>query len=199
VWRKRRWLQWKLRNESFNEPEIAGKRRLDKNTPPLVACAVVLVIALIGNIPAPSRLWNPILVTEKSKAWRQAQDWAKLNTSPDVKFLVPPHPFGFRMFSERGIWVDWIDGNLVHTYPGYADEWRQRMAAIGVTLKIGEYIPARQVAQYKEQAWDKLEALARAQRLSYVIQYSDVKYDIRPVFKNKLYAIYPVFAQDSDR
>jgi hypothetical protein len=197
VWQKRRWLQWRFRNESL--PEIAGKRRLDKNNPPLLVCAVVLVIAMIGKIPAPLQLWNPILVTEKSKAWREAQDWAKLNTSPDVKFLVPPHPFGFRMFSERGIWVDWIDGNLVHTYPGYADEWRQRMAAIGVTLKIGEYIPVRQVTQYKEQAWDKLAALAKAQRLSYVIQYSDVKYEIQPVFKNNLYAIYPVFAQGSER
>ncbi len=195
VWQKRRWLQWKFSHGALGEPEVADQRRLDGNNPALLVCAVVLVISMIGNIPALSQLWNPISASEKSEAWRQVQHWAKLNTSPDVKFLVPPHPFGFRMFSERGIWVDWIDGNLVHTYPEYADEWRERMAAVGVKLEIGEYAPARQVREYKMQSWEKLLVLARAQGLSYVIQYADVEYDVQPVFKNKMFAIYPVVPQ----
>jgi hypothetical protein len=51
------------------------------------------------------------------------------------------------------------------------------------------------VKQYKKQSWEKLLALARAQGLSYVIQYSDVKYDVQPVFRNKMFAIYPVVPQ----
>jgi hypothetical protein len=195
VWHKRRWLQRKFRDEAWGERELGGKLSAHENTLVLPVCAVVLVVAMIGNIPAASQLWNPIAVSDRSEAWRQVQLWAKSNTSPEVKFLVPPHPFGFRMFSERGIWVDWIDGNLMHTYPQYADEWRQRMAAIGVTLKIGEYTPDLQVRQYKEQSWEKLLALAKAQNLSYVIQYADVKYDVEPVFRNKLFVVYPVDPQ----
>ena len=158
----------------------------------LGACVLVLVGGLVAAIPTPSRFWNPANESRPTTAWREVQRWAELNTPLDARFLVSPHPYGFRVFSKRSVWVDWKDGDIVYIFPEYAPEWRRRMEELGIELIENQFSPKAQIEQYKKQQWDRLVQVASAHNLSYIVHYADVPYPARAVFKNELYAIYPV-------
>jgi hypothetical protein len=158
----------------------------------LGACVFVLVAGLVAAIPATSRFWNPVNESRPTTAWREVQQWAELNTPLDARFLVPPHPYGFRVFSKRSVWVDWKDGDIVYIFPEYAPEWRHRMEELGIGLIENQFSPKAQIEQYKKQHWDRLVQVASAHNLNYIVHYADVPYPARAVFKNELYAIYPV-------
>jgi hypothetical protein len=158
----------------------------------VTACALVIVVATIGSIPSSARLWNPVVVPGPSEAaWREVQQWAKANTPKDTKFLTPPVPSGFRVFSERVSWVEWKDGNISFNFPPYADEWLRRMSAIGI------HPPMRSAQSmqndYKEQSWDHLLGVARQEKINYIVQFKTIPYGIAPVFANERFAVYRVF------
>jgi hypothetical protein len=157
-------------------------------------CGLVLICAMIGIIPSTSRLWNPMIAPGPLiAAWREIQYWAKSHTPPDAKFLVPPLPEGFRAFSERTSWVDWRDGTAIYSVPEYAPEWRHRMDAIGIQMVVNQLNEDVMIRQYKEQSWERLSTVAREHNISYIIQYTEVQYPVRPVFTNERFAIYRVF------
>lgn len=159
----------------------------------LVVCGLVPLIVTTGSIHSSARLWNPVIPPGPAEvAWREVQQWAKACTSQDTKFLTPPVPGGFRVFSERVSWVEWKDGNTAFNFPPYADEWLRRMRAIGIRLQ-----PARATAQsiqndYKDQPRDYLWRVAREERIDYIVQFKQVPYDIPPVFENERFAVYKV-------
>jgi hypothetical protein len=157
-------------------------------------CGLVLICALIETIPTPSRLWHPIVGPSRFlAAWREIQYWAKDNTSLETKFLVPPFPVGFRIFSERTSWVDWKDGDAVYSLPEYATEWRRRLHALGIQLVVGDLDPTRMAQQYKQQSWERLVTFDRYNDINYIIQYTEVQHDVSPIFMNEKFAVYRVF------
>jgi hypothetical protein len=103
-------------------------------------------------------------------AWLDLQQWAKTNTPQAANFLVPPLPEGFRVFSERSIWVDYKDGHAMYSSPGSAPEWRRRLEAIGIWLTVEHFSWQRMIRQYKEQSWERLVTTARDHHIHYVIQ-----------------------------
>jgi hypothetical protein len=154
-------------------------------------CGLVLIIAIPGAIRSTSRLWNPMVAPDPLTAsWHEIQRWAKSNTPQDAKFLIPPLPDGFRVFSERTSWVDWKDGNAMFTLPEYAAEWRRRLDAIGIRLVVGREDYAGKIQQYKEQSWERLLTVAREHNLNYLIQYGEVPYPVTPVFTNERFSVY---------
>jgi len=156
-------------------------------------CGLVLVLTACAKIPSLSRLWNPVISPDlETTEWREVQHWAKSHTFQSEKFLVPPCPFGFRVYSERTSWVDWRDGAVAYILPQYAAEWRRRMRAIGIELVAGQLHFERMAMQYKRQTWEHLRALADAQKLDYVVQFAEVHYNIVPVYSNRGFAIYKV-------
>ena len=123
-------------------------------------------------------------------AWFETQQWAKSNTPPDTKFLVPPLPEGFRVFSERTSWVDWKDGDALYAFPAYATEWRRRLDAIGMRLVVGHVDFAGMIQQYKAQSWERLLTVAREHHINYIIQYAEVFYPVPAVFTNETFSVY---------
>jgi hypothetical protein len=166
----------------------------------LVICGLA-IIALVEpiTIPSASRPWTPpwnptIAPTALLAAWRDVQQWAKASTSQDTKFLVPPFPDGFRIFSERVSWGEWKDGDAIYSFPAFAGEWRRRMDAVGIPLMAEKHRRNNRLLEqyYKEQSWEHLLAVAREHQINYVVQFAEVPYGVPSVFRNKEFAVYRV-------
>ena len=65
----------------------------------------------------------------------------------------------------------------------------RRLNAIGAGPEIGKDC-WQSMMQYKQQSWEKLNAVARANGVRYIVQARDVYYPKRPVFANKYFAVY---------
>jgi hypothetical protein len=180
----------------------------------LVICGLVIIamvepITIHRAVRPWTRPWNPTIApTALLAAYRDVQKWAKTNTSQDSKFLVPPYPDGFRIFSERVSWGEWKDGDILYTFPTFAGEWRRYIGAVGTQSIDGQHKPNTILQQYKEQSWAYREstilqlykeqsweyilAVAREHQMNYVVQYAEVPYGVPSVFRNKEFAVYRV-------
>jgi hypothetical protein len=96
------------------------------------------------------------------------------------------------VLSERTSWVDWADADIAIFFPAYTEEWRRRMDAIGVRLVAGQHSSKMMIQQYKEQSWEHLLTVARAHKIDYVVQYTEVPYSGPLVFRNESFAVYKV-------
>lgn len=156
-------------------------------------CGLATLIAAIGMIPQGSRLWSPeVALTPLGADWREVQQWAKANTPPQAKFLVPAFPCGFRVFSERTSWGEWKDGSAIYLFPPFTDAYRKRMKALGFTSGPEWIDDQSKIRLHKQQPWERLSAIARENNLSYVVQFADVRYGLLPVFANDSFAVYKV-------
>ncbi|NQT90840.1 MAG: hypothetical protein HQ558_06255 [Candidatus Omnitrophica bacterium] len=63
--------------------------------------------------------------------WKRVQLWAEENTPVDSIFIVPVYMHGFRVFSKRPVFLDWVDGAAMHWYPGFGDIWIERLGTLG--------------------------------------------------------------------
>ncbi len=152
---------------------------------------IVLVCSGVLLVEDSSMLWRPVRpLTPEQAAWREIQNWAREHTSKETRFMVPPFPGGFRVFSQRSCWVSWRDGDTFWMYPPYAPEWRRRIAALGLPQTVGRVDDEGIEAAYRHLPWERLLALARENDVQYVVQFSDVAYARRPVFSNDWFSIY---------
>lgn len=153
-------------------------------------------VVLIGSamlLVDPAMVRRPVRPPAAAEAaWREVQNWARENTPKDAVFLVPPFPGGFRVFSQRSVWVSWRDGDIFWIYPSYAPEWRRRIAALGLPYLPGHVDVEAITAAYRKLSWEQLSQLARENHLPYVIQYADVPYPVAPVYSNEAFAVYHV-------
>jgi hypothetical protein len=171
--------------------------RADQRNFVVAVCALLVMVVMVGAVPSKSRLWNPVIPPNATEVnWREVQEWAKASTPQDTKFLVPPVPGGFRVFSERVSWGEWKDGSLLYTFPPLADEWLRRMRAIGIRLQSSELGGTSYQGMendYKEQSWEHLLNVAREEKIDYIVQFRKVPYSIPPVFANERFAVYRVY------
>lgn len=70
-------------------------------------------------------LWtdSSVQFPKQTDDWIEVQKWARQNTNPEDKFLVPPTTTGFRVFSHRPIVGDIKDGAVVMYDRNYALYW----------------------------------------------------------------------------
>ena len=73
------------------------------------------------------------LLDEKAVDWKKLQLWAKDNTPADAGFIAPLELNGFRVFSKRSVFVDWVDGAAMHWKPGFEKVWVDRLKKLGIT------------------------------------------------------------------
>jgi len=66
-----------------------------------------------------------------AREWIDVQLWAKNNTPCNSVFIVPPNTEGFRVESERTIYVDWKSGTLLNFDENYGRNWFSRMQKLG--------------------------------------------------------------------
>lgn len=110
-----------------------GRRVL--NAPALRSAVIVLaLIELMGSAPtrgpAGFRFARPAFAPE----WREIQDWAANATAKTARFLTPPRPGGFRVYSRRAAVVEWKDGAAMLWTPGFGPGWEARMRDVEQAL-----------------------------------------------------------------
>jgi hypothetical protein len=113
-------------------------------------------------------------------AWRDVQDWVRLNTPKDAVVLTPPQGTGFRVFSERTIVGEWKDGTQQYFDEGFAKDWGQRMAAL--------------TPQGREKLTnDEILTTARLFGASFVVSAPRLRHQgLEELYRNKYYAVYGV-------
>jgi hypothetical protein len=116
-------------------------------------------------------------VTAEEKSWKDAEQWARLNSPKEAVFLVPPDRQGFQLGSERNVWVDWRQGAAVMWSPSFYARWWARFP---------------EVARLKTHS--DFSAYAAAHRIDYYVV--ERKQDTRnpppeaPVYSNAAFDIY---------
>jgi hypothetical protein len=111
-------------------------------------------------------------------AWRDAQNWVRLNTPRSAVVLTPPSETGFRVFSERTVVGEWKDGTQQYFDDAFVREWGARMEALG-----GE--------QFPQLSDEQLLSLARRYGASYIVLPVKGKHPgLADVYKNRSFVVY---------
>jgi hypothetical protein len=171
--------------------------------PRVVALVLVLWVSLLGaaslgdRIPrsfAPADLvtWGP------DPSVRQIAAWARANTPVDSVFLVSPGDDpDFEQFmglSERSIFVNWEEGTALYWAPDYADEWTERLRALGYDVaRSSEVVAEDQLdAIYRNLGDDDLERLKQRYRLSYWVAFDEHRSRFSVAFRSGHYQVLDV-------
>ena len=160
----------------------------------LASASVALVLILVFSVRV-ARLSRLIHVAEPASsrelACRDVELWMKVHSPVEARSLVPTAGCGFRVFSERGTWGEWTDGNGLPSFPEFAKTYLGRMAALGVPP--GEWRGLEWLEEnYKRQTWDHLLDIARLNGLSYIIQFGAVPYPAPAIYRNAEFTVYEV-------
>ncbi len=158
-------------------------------------CGVAVLagfLVAIWSLDDFSQLWTFHLPADPGdSACFDAQLWARDHTPREAAFLVPPEGCGFRVLSQRSSWGEWSDGNAMYFYPAFADTFLNRVKTLDPTpVPQGTGIIDAMVDAYKAQSWDRIRAVANENKLDYVVQSSDVKYPVEPVYANSVFSLY---------
>lgn len=144
-----------------------------------------------------------ILSTVQHPAIRVAE-WARNTTPKDAVFLIPIHNEGgwdlFRHLSQRNVFVHIKDGVAWPYAPWFADEWLERLAALGFleamridrkTYRIGSWVhiwshdEKNFIRFYNEIDDDRVEKLRRQYRIDFWITRSNVATRFPKVYEHE--------------
>lgn len=173
--------------------------RLGKSIPSVAISRVAAGLCILGILgsafylmDSADQLWNfQIPPTPEESACFDAQIWARDHTPREAAFLVPPEGCGFRAFSERSSWGEWSDGNAMYFDPEFANTFRNRVAVLkDPPVPEGTGIVDSLTERYKEQPWDRIQAVAQQNRLDYIVQFRSTPYSAAPVYANATFGIY---------
>ena len=117
-------------------------------------------------------------------AWRDVQNWVRVNTPRTAVFLTPPKgEQAFRVFSERTIVGEWKDGTQQYFDDGFVREWGKRMADLagGASLNPDRFV---------DRSDAELLALAAQYGASYIVLPNKPARDLRPVYRNTHFTVY---------
>lgn len=143
-------------------------------------------LSILGLSTAFLMMLSPML-QQNSNAWLDLQNWVKFNTEKDALIASPSNRSGFRIHAERSIVGEWRDGTQLYFMPDYADQWRERMSALQLGLRINElernledrgrsYIYAND---------EELLALADNWKLNYLVLPSSRPTELKQVYHNQ--------------
>ncbi len=157
---------------------------------------VAVVVVYSGLFALAAHSWKPrerfAIPGRNQDAWSSLQTWARLNTPKDAVFLVPTDVEGFRVLSDRSSWGEWKDGTVVYLYPPFADEYIRRMSEVGWQTPPDLRILGVLKRRYESEPWGSLLAVARENRLQFVVQYREIRYPVTPIYANPEFAVYSV-------
>jgi len=181
----RRWLRNRRLRPSMSRGIEAG-----------VGLIIVMLCGAIFFLAA--RSWSGrerfSIPSQREDAWMGLQRWARLNTPEDAVFLVPTDVEGFRVSSRRSSWGEWKDGMAVYLYPPFADVYLERMREVGWQAPPDLRVPGVLRQQYESQPWESLLSIAHRNHLQFIVQYTEVRYPVQPVYSNPEFSVYGVGA-----
>ena len=117
-------------------------------------------------------------------AWRDAQNWVRLNTPRTAVFLTPPKgEQAFRVFSERTVVGEWKDGTQQYFDDAFVREWGRRMADLAGGANQN---PDRFVDRSDAELLD----LAARYSASYIVLPNKPARRMLPVYSNSHFTVY---------
>jgi hypothetical protein len=160
-------MTWYIRRKS--EIRADGSQR---------ASAVVIVVAIAGlailQIPnsfvysngtiSPARNFNLLGIPAADRARNDLYRWARTETAPESRFLIPPTLSGFRLHAERPVFVDWKGRPL---RPDELVEWHRRIGLI-TGLRRWENWGKLDVA-YDALNDDRIRSISKTFNIRYVV------------------------------
>ncbi len=97
---------------------------------PLPVLAAILPLTILALLGIPPARW---LDTHADPAWREAQTWARHNTSADTLFITPPYLTGWRLESLRTTFGEGKDGGLAFYADDRVLDWDRRMDLVALS------------------------------------------------------------------
>ena len=180
-----------------------GQRFAAFQRSPRFAALALCFTAIIVILGFPS-LYAASRLPDESKAdWLAVQSWARENTRKDDLFLTPPGDEGFRIQSERGVFLEWKDGTQQYFDFEFSSMWWERLhriARIEPELTEFSYKAAhiqRINGGYFALPTDELLEIARRNRLSYLVFDHSRRLPLNRVYSNDAYVVYDLRHRDS--
>jgi hypothetical protein len=117
--------------------------------------------------------------------WIDMQLYCKRHTPKDALFIVPPYMQGFRFFSERSTFGDWLDGMLINwTSENFAVEWLKRMRLLGWTDVRGEW------SSYNNLSTEQFLKIAQEYKADYIVGETRLHLNLPVAYKNNAFVLY---------
>lgn len=139
-----------------------------------------------------------------NEGWKKLQLWARDNAAPDAVFIAPLDMNGFRVFSNRSVFVDWVDGAAMHWAPGFEGLWAARLSRLGVN----EYLAKMRAGSmcglgdpdsksihrflYMNMTEEDFRSIRRDYGAEYVIEYASRPLSFRQVYSNPVFRVYRI-------
>ncbi len=168
--------------------EIKKRKELLLRKTNLIILSFVIIVSfysLIVNTDSEKEFWW--------KDWKDVQVWARKNTNINDVFIVPPHLWGFRVYSERSIYTDWKDGTMLNFNPYFGYEWIRRMKNLGFEDKDN------MVQDYKElneegflKISEEIFKWKNNPEAVYIVVNKGRSLGFREVYKNNLFTIFEI-------
>jgi hypothetical protein len=140
------------------------------------ACGLAMLVPFWA-MPGPAGVRNYPSLDEPEL--HHLGSWVRGNTPKDAVFLFPQHgrdlqPGFFRVYSLRGLYVDWKVGGQVNLLREFAHEWWERWQCA-----MGPAFDPAEIARYRELGIDYL-----------VVKAGTMVAGREPVYGNARYAVY---------
>jgi hypothetical protein len=180
-------------------------QRIAGNTTLWLAVLVVAFVSLVavGNSFRSVLRGNNLFSSAQYPAFEVAE-WARNATPKEAVFLIPIHNEGgwqcFRHLSQRNVFTHRKDGTAWTFAPWFADDWLERLAALGFfevlgidrkSFKIGSWIyiwsqdEKNFIRVYDKVDDDRVNKLQQRYRIDYWITRADVKTRFPKVYEHE--------------
>jgi hypothetical protein len=118
--------------------------------------------------------------------WREIQEWSKGSTQKNTLFLTPVYLNGFRVFSERGVVVEWYDGTWTIVDSEFSRLWWERMKDFGINEE--NYQERKYV--YNALREKDFYRIGKKYGAQYVITEKPKSLQFERIFENNTYTIF---------
>lgn len=105
----------------------------EKRTDRTLVAALAVIVAVLAAHAYSAR--GPFFISSLDyPKWRETQAWVRENTTVDALVFVPPTSEGFRVESERSVYVEHRDATLGIFDRAFALEWKRRIECLGSSI-----------------------------------------------------------------
>ena len=176
---------------------FVSNSRIIKGTAILLPVSFVIFCIIFLNLG----FWHPgIFIYGEMTPWVEAQDWARLNTPINARFMTPPEKWGvqesdWRVHSERSSTGTLSEILVAAFLPGYEVEWKPRfeLLAPGALAQFnGDYFSNEKATHsaYVNMTTEQLTIVACKLDAQFIIREKPDSQPMPSVYENSNYIIY---------